>query len=59
MNASRGSLQIGEDMFREELDDIDESVGGSDTLLGGGTSSRDRSEEEDGGIFRFPIGLRV
>jgi hypothetical protein len=43
-------------MVREELDDIDESVGRGDTLSGGRTTRSDGGEEEDGGVFRLPGG---
>jgi hypothetical protein len=41
VNASGRSLQIGQDVFREEFDDIDKSVRRRDTLLNRRTSGSD------------------
>lgn len=53
------SLQIGENVVREELDDIDEGVGGSDTLLQSRSARGNRSEEEDGRVLALPVGRGV
>jgi hypothetical protein len=59
VDSARCRLKIGKDVFREKLDDVDERIGGSDSELRCRRARSDRGEEEDGGIFRFPVFLRV
>lgn len=58
VDRARRRLQVGEDVLREELDDVDERVGRRDALLLGRAARRDRREEEDGRVLRLPVGLR-
>lgn len=49
------ALEVGVDVLREELDDVDEDVGRGDTVLGGRAARGDRGEEVDGCVLGLPV----
>lgn len=59
VNGAGSGLQVGEDVVREELDDIDEGICRGDSLLEGRSTRGDRGEEEDGRVLALPLGGRV
>lgn len=49
------ALEVGVDVLREELDDVDEDIGRGDTVLGGRAARGDRGEEVDGCVLGLPV----
>ena len=48
-------LEVCKDVVREELYDVDERVRGRYPVLSRAAPRRDRGEQIDGGVLRFPV----
>lgn len=59
VDGARSSLEVGEDVLAEEVNNVDENVDRGDTALDSRATRGDGGEEVDGRVLALPVLLRI